>query len=125
MDDRGRCLDNIFIERPWRSLKYEAVHLRELPDDRAAEREIGDWFDFTTCCVRIRLSTGVRRATSTGTNGEKPREAPTRRCGLALWSLRSLRARPEGNISALEKRGHFYFALTHASPSVDSIPHQA
>jgi len=25
MDGRGRCMDNIFIERLWRSLKYEAV----------------------------------------------------------------------------------------------------
>ena len=46
MDGRGRYLDNIFIERLWRSLKYEAVYLRELPDGCAAEREIGDWFDF-------------------------------------------------------------------------------
>jgi putative transposase len=27
MDGRGRCMDNIFIERLWRSLKYEAVSL--------------------------------------------------------------------------------------------------
>ena len=46
MDGRGRYLDNIFIERLWRSLKYEAVYLRELPDGRAAERETGNWFDF-------------------------------------------------------------------------------
>ena len=26
MDGRGRCLDNVFIERLWRSLKYEAVY---------------------------------------------------------------------------------------------------
>jgi putative transposase len=25
MDGRGRCMDNIFIERLWRSLKYEAI----------------------------------------------------------------------------------------------------
>ena len=30
MDGRGRCMDNIFIERLWRSLKYEAVYLHEL-----------------------------------------------------------------------------------------------
>ena len=32
MDGRGRCMDNIFIGRLWRSLKYEAVHLHELTD---------------------------------------------------------------------------------------------
>jgi len=30
MDGRGRCMDNIFIERLWRSLKYEAIYLHEL-----------------------------------------------------------------------------------------------
>ena len=30
MDGRGRCMDNIFIERLWRSLKYEAVYLHDL-----------------------------------------------------------------------------------------------
>ncbi len=46
MDGRGRYLDNIFIERLWRSLKYEAVYLRELSDEHTAERVIGDWFRF-------------------------------------------------------------------------------
>ena len=32
MAGRGRCLDNAFIERLWRSLKYEAAYLRELAD---------------------------------------------------------------------------------------------
>ena len=40
MDGRGRCMDNIFIERLWRSLKYEAVYLHELTDGFAAERVI-------------------------------------------------------------------------------------
>jgi len=46
MDGRGRCMDNIFIERLWRSLKYEAVYLHELTDGFKAERLIGDWIDF-------------------------------------------------------------------------------
>ena len=46
MDGRGRCLDNIFIERLWRSLKYEAVYLREMTDGFAAERVIGQWIAF-------------------------------------------------------------------------------
>ena len=46
MDGRGRYMDNIFIERLWRSLKYEAVYLHELTDGFKAERVIGDWINF-------------------------------------------------------------------------------
>jgi len=46
MDGRGRCLDNIFIERLWRSLKYEAVYLHELTNGFEAERVIGAWIAF-------------------------------------------------------------------------------
>ena len=46
MDGRGRCMDNIFIERLWRSLKYEAVYLHEMTDGFAAGRVIGEWIDF-------------------------------------------------------------------------------
>ena len=46
MDGRGRCMDNIFIERLWRSLKYEAVYLHELNAGFVARRVIGDWIDF-------------------------------------------------------------------------------
>ncbi len=46
MDGRGRCMDNIFIERLWRSLKYEAVYLHELSDGFQAQRLISNWFAF-------------------------------------------------------------------------------
>ncbi len=46
MDGRGRCMDNIFIERLWRSLKYEAVYLHEMTDGFVAERVIAEWLDF-------------------------------------------------------------------------------
>ena len=46
MDGRGRFLDNIFIERLWKSLEYEAVYLHELRDGLDAERIIGTWVDF-------------------------------------------------------------------------------
>ena len=39
-------MDNIFIERLWRSLKYEAVYLHEMTDGFAAGRVIGEWIDF-------------------------------------------------------------------------------
>ena len=46
MDGRGRCLDNVFIERLWRSLKYEAVYLHELADGFVAQRVIDEWIEF-------------------------------------------------------------------------------
>ena len=46
MDGRGRFLDNIFIERLWRSLKYEAVYLHEIADGFTAQRVIGEWIGF-------------------------------------------------------------------------------
>ncbi len=46
MDGRGRCMDNIFIERLWRSLKYEAVYLHELSDGFQAQRVIARWMEF-------------------------------------------------------------------------------
>ena len=39
-------MDNIFIERLWRSLKYEAVYLHEIADGYAARRLIRDWVRF-------------------------------------------------------------------------------
>ncbi|MGI8991760.1 MAG: integrase core domain-containing protein, partial [Bryobacteraceae bacterium] len=36
MDGRGRCMDNIFIERLWRSLKYEEVYLKDYASVREA-----------------------------------------------------------------------------------------
>ncbi len=46
MYGRGRWMDNVFIERLWRSLKYEAVYLHELTDGFEAQRVIGEWIDF-------------------------------------------------------------------------------
>jgi putative transposase len=46
MDGRGRFMDNIFIERLWRSIKYEEVHLKAYADGREARDEIGKWMDF-------------------------------------------------------------------------------
>jgi len=45
MDGRGRWIDNRFIERLRRSLKYEAVYLEELANGRHARRGIAAWMD--------------------------------------------------------------------------------
>ena len=46
MDGRGRYLDNIFIERLWRSLKQEAIYLEEIQDGFQARRVISNWMAF-------------------------------------------------------------------------------
>lgn len=45
MDRRGRWLDNVFIERLWRSLKYEEVYLKGYDSIAVARKEIGAYFD--------------------------------------------------------------------------------
>jgi putative transposase len=46
MDGRGRFMDNIFIERLWRSIKYEETHLKAHADGREARAGISSWMVF-------------------------------------------------------------------------------
>jgi len=46
MDGKGRWMDNVFIERLWRSLKYECVYLREFETGHQANAEIGHWLNY-------------------------------------------------------------------------------
>ena len=46
MDGRGRCFDNIFVERLWRSLKYEEVYLKDYASVAEARAGIADYFQF-------------------------------------------------------------------------------
>jgi putative transposase len=46
MDGKGRFLDNIFIERLWRSLKYEEIFIKAYESVAEARRGIGDWLSF-------------------------------------------------------------------------------
>ena len=43
MDGKGRWMDNVFIERLWRSLKYECVYLHALENGSQARTHIGVW----------------------------------------------------------------------------------
>ncbi len=47
MDGRGRCIDNIFIERLWRSLKYECVYLHAWDTGSQAKIAIGHWMTWS------------------------------------------------------------------------------
>src|ERR1700681_1587865 len=46
MDGKGRCMDNIFVERLWRSLKYEEVYLHAYATVAEAKTGIGAWLEF-------------------------------------------------------------------------------
>ena len=44
MDGKGRCFDNIFVERLWRSVKYEEVYLHDYETVGDARRGLGKYF---------------------------------------------------------------------------------
>jgi putative transposase len=46
MDGKGRYMDNIFVERLWRSLKYEEVYLNAYASVAEAKAGIGSWLEF-------------------------------------------------------------------------------
>jgi putative transposase len=59
MDGRGRALDNVFIERLWRSVKYEEVYLKDYRDGWEAESSLASYLAFY-CHERIHQSLGYR-----------------------------------------------------------------
>ena len=59
MDGRGRAIDNVFIERLWRSVKYEEVYLKDYLTAWEAEESLSAYFDFY-CHRRIHQSLGYR-----------------------------------------------------------------
>jgi putative transposase len=46
MDGRGRCFDNIFVERLWRTVKYEEVYLKEYRNGDEAFGSLEAYFEF-------------------------------------------------------------------------------
>ena len=46
MDGKGRCIDNVFVERLWRSVKYEEVYLHAYEDGAEARARIALYFEF-------------------------------------------------------------------------------
>jgi len=46
MDGRGRALDNIFIKRPWHSVKYEDIYLKDYAAVPALEAGLANYFRF-------------------------------------------------------------------------------
>jgi putative transposase len=69
MDGRGRALDNVFVERLWRSVKYENVYLKDYETPREAETGLADYFEFY--------------------NHERPHQALDNRTPAAVYGRRS------------------------------------
>ncbi|SLJ98078.1 Integrase core domain-containing protein, partial [Salegentibacter salarius] len=46
MDGKGRAIDNVFIERLWRSVKYENIYLNPPESGVGLYRQLRDYFDF-------------------------------------------------------------------------------
>jgi len=65
MDGRGRWMDNVFIERLWRSLKHEDIYLNGYADGREAKVGIASWIAFY--------------------NGRRPHQALNHRAPMAVW----------------------------------------
>lgn len=59
MDGRGRAIDNVFVERLWRSVKYEEVYLHDYSDGWQAEASLDAYFRFYNH-ERIHQSLGYR-----------------------------------------------------------------
>jgi putative transposase len=59
MDGRGRCLDNVFVERLWRSVKYEDVYIRGYESVPELERGLAAYFRFYNH-ERLHQSLGYR-----------------------------------------------------------------
>ena len=65
MDGRGRWMDNVFIERLWRSLKHEDVYLKGYTDGRELHEGLSDWIAFY--------------------NDRRPHQALGYRAPMAVW----------------------------------------
>lgn len=59
MDGRGRALDNVFVERLWRTVKYEEVYLKNYRDGWEAESSLTSYFHYY-CHERIHQSLDYR-----------------------------------------------------------------
>ena len=76
MDGKGRYADNIFVERLWRTVKYEEVYLKAYVNPVEARRELGAYFRFYNN-LRPRCSTGIRQS---GRKSQRIGSVQTDRC---------------------------------------------
>src|SRR5688572_11085141 len=129
MDGRGRWLDNVFIERLWRSLKYEEVYLKSYADGREARAGIAAWIVFYNGASQCtsRYAHEVNRVSWLGA-GPAGALAPVRaRIGRsrAARPLRSFRRKSHGPslsgwIAAMSPRCAARRRVFAATPTMDA-----
>jgi putative transposase len=73
MDGRGRALDNIFVERLWRTVKYEHVYLQEIQTVQDARSGLKQYFEFYNH-ERLHQSLGYRTPAQVYLAGTNPSE---------------------------------------------------
>jgi putative transposase len=71
MDGRGRWMDNVFIERLWRNLKYECIYLNAFETGSELRAGLTWWIGYYNARVHIRRWTDALRTTHTGPGMEK------------------------------------------------------
>lgn len=73
MDGRGRYLDNIFVERLWRTVKYEEVYLKDYETVPMARESLSQYLAFYNQ-ERLHQALGYRTPQEVycGTRGERP-----------------------------------------------------
>ena len=76
MDGKGRCMDNIFVERLWRSLKYEEVYLKAYETVADARAGIGAYLRFYND-ERLHQTLGYRTPRELFEAGRRNRQAVT------------------------------------------------
>ena len=81
MDGKGSYNDNLFIERLWRSVKYEEVYLKAYQDGRDARICLGNYFRFY--------------------NTERPHQALGYRTPVEVYNLIPVEVRNEGMVESL------------------------
>jgi putative transposase len=78
MDGKGRWMDNVFIERLWRSLKYEDLYIKGYADGAEARIGIADWINFY--------------------NHRRPHQALCNKTPMEVWRERMIGALPPGAV---------------------------
>jgi putative transposase len=79
MDGKGRYLDNLFVERLWRTVKYEEVYLKAYADGREAKAGLDAYFRFYNT-QRPHQALGYRTPAEVFTGHTEAPQEPERRC---------------------------------------------